>query len=1091
MNADRQGDIGEWLGTIGLAEYTRQFREAKVLTSDLPLLEESDLEKLGIPLGPRKRLLRAIEILRDQRAAGQALDSTGVATRHLAERRQITILFCDMVGSTALAATLDPEALRSLIAEYQRVCGEVIRRYDGFVAQYLGDGLMAYFGWPSAHEDDAERSVRAALDLVTAVKIVSAPEPIRIRVGIATGTVVVGASGDAGSDVSGLAVGETPNLAARLQGIASPDEVIVAPGTRRLLRATVEVEDLGVHRLKGIVEPVQAWRVSGLTATQERFDAARIGTLLPLVGRTAEKALLRDRWQGTIGGSGQVVLVSGEPGIGKSRLLRYVRDAIAVDARYHLALQCSPHHGNTALRPYAGMIRRSAGLDSRAGAAETEAAIEEWLASLGIDPGRAVPLLDAVLSVEATGRHPDPGFSPQRQKEETLLLLVDLVARMARRGPVLLVVEDAHWIDPTSLEATELITGGTFDLPVMVLMSHRPEFAAPRFERARVTALSLDRLRRAEAQELMVSVAGDRTLPEETAEALLARTDGVPLFIEEFARTVLEGDVAIGTPNGHATGTARIPATLQDSLMARLDRLGAAKEIAQIAACVGREFPRPLLAALRSAETAELDAALERLVSANLVFRKQSGEDAVFVFKHALVQDAASGSLLTNRRQAIHAAIARTIENQFPERAGSEPEVLAHHFAAAGLGERAIDYFLEAGRRAVERFANPEAVGHLNRGIECLRGLPAGVDRDRQELLLQATLGTALGAMKGYTPAEVGAAFQRARELCDRVGDMPRMFPILYALWLYFGMRAEYPTAFEVARQLLELAERHGDTAAIVAGRSALGGTEVFGGDLSRALAQARIAVDTYTAAKLGNLVPEYIMDPGIFAMDMESWALLLLGRPDEAELSSANAEATARRAGHPVTLATVVVHAACLHCLRRSPREALQKAREAVAICKEERILLRQVEAQIIEGWAMAMLGDVAQGVELLRTSIGVWDALGARIANPMWFCCLAEASLAAGRTSDARSALSSALDMTRRHGETLVAADVHRVEGLVLLQEGGADSEVRAQAAFRTAIDVARRQGARFFETRAEEALAAMSRDAMGRPGGSTLTH
>jgi class 3 adenylate cyclase len=704
-------DIRDWLRDLALGRYADSF-EANAIDSEVLLeLTEADLEKLGVVLGHRKKLLKAIAALRepDKEIAGPGEADASRAPRREAERRQLTVLFCDLVGSTELAARLDPEDMGQVIRAYQDTCAEGIARWGGHIAKYMGDGVLAYFGWPQAHEDDAERAVRAGLELTDGIAKLdtSAGKTLAARTGIATGLVMVGELIGEGAAREEAVVGETPNVAARLQTLAAPSSVVISLATRRLLGGLFDLEDLGRNRLKGFAEPLPAWRVKGEGLAEGRFEARQTAGLTPLVGRDEEIALLLRRWQQVKDGEGHVVLLSGEPGIGKSRLVREVRARLEGDPHISPLYQCSPHHTTSPLHPLIEQLERAAGF---AAGDRPEAKFDKLAALVARGTDRldqAVPLIAALLGVPKDDRYPSPDLTPQRQKQLTLAALVEQLEGLAAAQPVLLTYEDMHWSDPTTQELLGLTIERLQHLPALLLITFRPEFSPPWPTQPHVSALALSRLGRREGAALVERVVRDKALPAEVAAQIVAKTDGVPLFVEELTKTVLESDLLTDAGDHYElTGSLpplAIPTTLHDSLMARLDRLPTAKEIAQIGAVIGREFSHELLAAVADQPEDQLRGALGQLLRSELLFRQGTLPDATYAFKHALVQDAAYQSLLKAKRQHLHARIARSLEERPSSAIQIAPEVLAYHYMQAGLFELAIPYWLRAGGSAPRR----------------------------------------------------------------------------------------------------------------------------------------------------------------------------------------------------------------------------------------------------------------------------------------------------------------------------------------------------------------------------------------------------
>jgi len=769
----RTMDLGGWLRNLGLEQYEAAFRENAIDDTVLPSLTAEDLKDLGVGIvGHRRKLLDAIAALRTDANANKVPPDVPPAIdrspKDTAERRQLTVMFCDLVGSTALSARLDPEDLRGIIGAYHRCCSELVERNGGFVAKYMGDGVLAYFGYPQAHEHDAERAVQAGLALVEAVPKLktAAVVPLQVRVGIATGLVVVGDLIGAGAAQEQAVVGETPNLAARLQALAEPGAVVIASSTRRLNGRLFEYRDLGTVALKGFAENVPAWQVLGAGATESRFEALH-ATNTPLIGRDEEIDLLMRRWEQAKRGDGCVVLISGEPGIGKSRIAQTVLERLSGEPHTPLRLFCSPHHQDSALYPTITQLERAAGFRREDTAEQRLDKLEALLRQATNDLGEAQPLLAALLSIPAGDRYPPLDLSPQKQKEKTLKALLAQVEGLAARQPVLMVVEDAHWSDPTTRQSLDLTIDRLPYLPVLVIITFRPEFTPPWVGRPQVTLLSLNRLPPRRGAEMIARLTGGKALPKEIVDQIIDRTDGVPLFLEELTKAVVESSILTDTGDCSAvTGPVAllaIPTSLQASLLARLDRLAPTREVAQIAAALGRQFSHELISAVAPMPQQQLDDALAQLVSAELIFRRGTPPDAEYSFKHTLVQDAAYGTLLRSRRQQLHARIAATLEGQFPEIVETQPELLARHCAEAGLVGKAVGYWLKAGQQANARGALTEAVAQLGKGLALLSGAPDGAARQEQELDLQIALGHALVATKGYAAPEAGEAFARAR----------------------------------------------------------------------------------------------------------------------------------------------------------------------------------------------------------------------------------------------------------------------------------------------------------------------------------------
>jgi class 3 adenylate cyclase len=740
-------EIADWLKKLGMSEYAERFAENDIDMAVLPDLTDQHLKDLGVSLGHRLKMLRAIRDLTGASVAATAPSApaaTEPTRREDAERRQLTVMFTDLVGSTALSTKLDPEDLRSVIGAYHKCVADTVGRFDGFVAKYMGDGVLVYFGYPHAHEDDAERAVRAGLTLIEAVGKLRVQEPLQVRIGIATGLVVVGDLIGSGEAQERGVVGETPNLAARLQGLAEPGQVVISNSARRLVGGMFECRDLGRVSLKGFADAIQAWHVLGASSAESRFYAREEAELTPLVGREEELELLRRRWQQTCEGRGRVVLVSGEPGIGKSRLTDAFQGALSAELHYRVRNFCSPHHANSALYPVISQLERAAGFERVEPPADKLAKLE---AVLNPSPGQRdeeIALLAELLSLPTEGRYRLPEMSSQRRKEKALAALLSQLESLARERPVLLVYEDVHWIDPTTHQLLDMAVERVARLRVMLVITYRPEFHPPWIGQAHVTSLTLGRLGESDGMSLVGNVVGDRALPAEIVAEIVERADGIPLFVEELTKAVLESGGSAEDAKRIVSATPSpklaVPATLHASLMARLDRLGPdAKEIAQVGAAIGREFSYELLSLVAQKSDVELRSVLDRFSEAGLMFRRGVPPEATFQFKHALVRDAAYGTLLRHQRQQLHGRIVAVLEASFPEVAKTQPETLAHHCAEAGSVPQAVEYYLAASQRATASWNNTEAGKHLETATALIEGLPAsdpGVNRLRTRIAL-------------------------------------------------------------------------------------------------------------------------------------------------------------------------------------------------------------------------------------------------------------------------------------------------------------------------------------------------------------------
>ncbi|MEH2506618.1 putative ATPase/class 3 adenylate cyclase [Bradyrhizobium sp. AZCC 1578] len=1089
-------DVTAWLCGLGLGQYEQAFRENHIDAEVLMDLTAEDLIGLGVAsIGHRRKLLAAIA---NMRAGSISATTTAMAAPAAvagkaslapeAERRQLTVMFVDLVDSTALAARLDPEEMAEVLRTYHSAVAGAIARFEGYVAKYMGDGMLAYFGYPRAHEDEAERAVRAGLAAVAAVHSLGSAhgETLAARVGIATGPVVVGELIGEGAAREETVVGDTPNLAARLQTLAEPGTAVISARTRELIGGLFELTDLGMQILKGFPVPVRPWRVVGEGTAESRFEALHGAALTPLVGRENEIGLLLEHWERAKDGEGQVVLLRGEPGIGKSRLVRALRGRLENEPHTTLGHYCSPHHQTSPLYPVIGLLERAAGFAADDPAAARLDKLEALLA-LSIDDVTAVaPLLAALLSLETAARYPPIDLSPHRQKERTLEELVNQVLGLAKRRPVLALYEDVHWADPTSLELLDLLVDRVGGAPVLVLITFRPEFEPHWMRYAHVTALTLSRLSRRQGAAMVARLSGGKALPAAVLDQIVAKTDGVPLFVEELTRTVLEANLLRDEGDHYALAgplpPMAIPTTLQESLLARLDRLAPAREVAQVAAAIGREFSHELLALTTALPESELHMALDDLVDSGLVFRRGTPPQATYSFKHALVQDAAYATLIRAKRQRLHARIAAALEQHFPETVQAQPELLAHHFTAAGLAEPAIDYWLRAGQRAIARSAMAEALAQLRNGLNLLAGVPEA-DRRRRELDLQVALGVALMATQGWAAPEAGRANARARELCEQIGATAQLWPVLYGQWVFHGVRAEHNAAREVADEFLRRAQDHQETSATVVAHRIHGTGAFWRGEATSARDHLERTLALYDAERHHALAFLYVQDPRVAALSALSWTLFAQGYPEQARARSREALDAARELAHLNTLAYALLFACFFEQFRRAGREAQDRAEALVELSTEQGFPHFFAPATMIRGWALTKSGEVEIGLAQLRQGLPAWRATGAGLYEPYFLGLQAEAHGRFGAVEEGLNLVAQALERVEETGERWFEAELHRMMGELMLRLPSSDPTA-AEAQFGHAVATARQQGAKLWELRAATRLARLWRE-QGRRG------
>ncbi|HEV7995908.1 MAG TPA: AAA family ATPase [Stellaceae bacterium] len=1067
-------DIAAWLQDLGLERYAPAFRDNEINERVLPSLTAEDLKDLGVTLvGHRRLLLDAIAALGSAGTAAAA-SATAVTAAPAdvrasadAERRQLTGMFCDLVGSTALSTRHDPEDLRELVGDYHRAVAETVGRFDGFVAKYMGDGVLIYFGYPQAHEDDAERAVRAGLAVIEAVGQLPAREDLSVRLGIATGLAVVGdLIGEGAAQERGV-VGETPNLAARLQGLAAPNTLIIAEATRRQIGGLFDLEDLGPQQLAGFAELQRAWRVLGESGAVSRFEALRSGET-PLVGREEEVELLVRRWEQAKSGEGRVVLISGEPGIGKSRLTVVLSEHIGGEPHTRLRYFCSPHHQDSALHPFIEQLERAAGF-ARDDTADTKLAKLQALLASGTADYDDITLLSELLSLPSSAT--ELNLSPQRERENLFEAMLGQLEAEARQRPVLMVFEDAHWIDPTSRELLDLAVDRVRRLPVLLAITFRPEFQPPWGGRSHVTSLALNRLGERAGEALVQNLAGNAALTAEMVAEIVERTDGVPLFVEELTKAVREsaeqGD-RVAAVLGTASQTAlSVPATLHASLMARLDRLGpAAKEIAQIGAVLGREFAYELIEPVAQHPERELQAALDQLDEAGLLFCRGTPPQATYLFKHALVQDAAYSTLLRGRRQELHGRVAAALEAHFADLVERQPELLAHHLTAAGATERAVDQWLKAGRHAAARLAYVEAIAHLNRGLGLLHSIPESPVRSGREIELQLALGFCLFTAKGAIAAK--PAYTRALELAESSGEPQQRFEALYGAWQSTrdSVSGGIAAARSLSERLLRMAEPEGDDGLRLQAHHSGWTTRLHAGDPAKTREHADAGRLLYDPEKHASHRLVYGgHDPGVCAQLSGALAEWLLGYPDKALASIAEGLALAERIAHPFTLGLALLQSSEVYLNLREPERALRQLDAAEAVAAEQRLSLMS-EPGMLRGAALLEQNAVDEAIARIREGVAKWTGLGRTKDLPYGLAFLAEGLARHGDRAAALAALREGLEIADATGEHKWDAELHRVTGTVLLAENKLDE---GQAALQEAIRIAQAQHAKSLELRA----------------------
>jgi len=1111
--------VAEWLSGAGFERYAEAFAEQDITLDVLPELNDADLKELGVAtLGDRKRLLKALAALAaPPAAAGSAAPLNGPtppaavaasvaepAHGHEAERRQLTVMFCDMVGSTQLSGRLDPEDLQNVVRSFHAAIAGAVGAYDGHVAQLLGDGVLVYFGYPRAHEDDAGRAVHAALAALGAVARLRPFGDIELqtRIGIATGLVVVGEIGAGTAAVEQTASGETPNLAARLQSHAGPGQIVMSDETRRLVGASFKMESLGALTLKGFAAPVEAWRVVGERSVASRFEAQHESELIDLIGRDSEVSLLMERWKLARDGEGQAVMLSGEAGIGKSRITHTLRERLAGESAATVLLQCSPYFKNSALYPLVRYFERVSHMTPE----DTDEVRIQKLARLtGSElefPAQSFGYLLRMMGLPDGGRvPPTTGDQPMRENAQLLQAPIDLLRRLSTHHPVLLLIEDAHWIDPTSEQLVAQSIEQLADARVLILVTCRPEYTPSWGNPAHLTRLTLNRLGQKQSMALVAAVTGGKPLPPEVLAEIIRKTDGIPLFVEELTKTVLQSGMLEETADGYRLNGAlpllAIPSTLQDSLMARLDRLAPAKEVAQVSALIGREFSHRLLAEVLQMPDAKLAAALDDLVRAELVVPRDPPPNATFSFKHALIRDTASNSLLKSQWVMRHAQIAAAMERIDPDTVESQPELLAHHYQEGGDLARAFDFRTRAADLATARLAYREAATHLRAALALLPKLPAGSGGDAVELNLQMKLGQLLMQIDGYAAPQTFQCFARSRELASRLGQSDTYVIACSALGATLWASGRYQDVIDMlghlgADEIASLMPMSRVFRGLV-----LGLAEMHLGDLAGAAAHSAEAMRALEAVPHEQRVDIGGIDPVVMVLSQIIAILVNQGYLDQAAEQTLHASALAEARGHTPTRAWAMSMARWAAFRRGDLAESMRLSRELLVLAERLGFQARIATGQMMLGRALVANGDVDEGRRLLREGHAAWMAAGALATGSEYASHAADVLLRAGDAEEAAYYVRSGEQLVRDLGERFFEAELlrHRgqlaergvidhVDGAPAGKPGPADDEAGAddppsrrdvaEGFYRRAIDVADSQGAKLFTLRAASDLA-----------------
>jgi class 3 adenylate cyclase/predicted ATPase len=1080
-------ELAEWLDRHGLGQYAPAFAENNIEYSLLPDLTENDLRKLGVTsLGHRKKLLRAIEALTIARQpAGKiAASNAGVMPSSLVQHgevefRQITVMFSDLVGSTQLSEMLDPEDLQNAIEAYRGECSTAIKRYGGEVARYFGDGVMAIF---KSHEDDAARAIHAALEIVSGVPKLSGPVTLTCRVGISTGPVVVGEIGDSGT-WSMDAVGETPNIAARLQSLAAANTVLVSESTRRLVSAAFDCQDLGLKELKGVTEPLHVYCVLSAKNTASRFEAAHVGSLTPLIGRSSELSLLLDRWRKVKEGDGQVIFLSGIPGVGKSRLLHELKSQIQMEPHILLHHQCSPYHSQSAFFPVKEQIGQAAQLTGRESDAEKLAKLNDYLPHSVDNAVEPVLLIANLLSIPLEGHSELSGLTPQQIKNRTISTVVDILMGFSAQRPTLCIFEDAHWLDPSTLELLQLIINRIDHARVLLIVSCRPEFRPAWITHPNTTVHSLTRLSHTEVKTMIQGLLGDGNVPQPLLDQIIEKADGVPLFIEELTSSMLSTPLRTRGNFERAGQPAllRVPDTLSDALMERLDRVAPSRKLALIAAVMGREFSYDVLLAVSQADEEDMLSALSLLEQADIIYRVDISPSVRFAFKHVLLRDAIYDSLLRSKRQQIHADIAVILDQDFPELAENQPEVLAYHYQEAGNHQLAVRCWFKSGQRALKHSANVEAIASFRKALQLLNALPETSERTRQEIDVQLALGIPLIAVQGYASMETREAFSRARTLCQRLGNIPEYFQALFGLWGHSWMGGKNDDALRMADEFLSRSQALSEPVPLMVAHRVMGSSLLTIGEFQSSAEHFEESIKLSISKAKQPLSGLYMVEPQVASLLLLSLDLWFLGRSDRALSRVSEALALAQDLAHPYTLAFAHYMTSVVYLFRGDAARALESAEKSFAISQEQRLLLYLILSRISRARAVGGLGRFEEARDEIAAGLDEGRRNGVGFMLPMMKSWLADMHARAGENERALSIVEEVLagigDVTGRSWE----AELHRQRAQILLAIAPSKAG-EAESWLAKSIEVARGQGARSLELRAATTLAEL-RQTQGR--------
>lgn len=999
-----------------------------------------------------------------------------------AERRQLTVLFCDIVNSSALSANIDPEDLRDIMRDYRATCSEVVARYDGHVAQHLGDGILVYFGYPHAHEDDARRAVYTALEIIERIQQFnfavenSKDIQLAVRVGIHTGLVVIGEIG--GGDKRALALGETPNIAARIQDHASTNTLIISAATHKLIGEGFDSDSIGDISLKGFSQTLELFQIIKVRDQHNRLTAARTLSRTKLVGRDQETSLLLEKLEQARKGVGQVVLLNGEPGLGKTRMVQMICENTPEDQCTLLECAGTPYYQNSFLHPIIEMVSRAIGVDDNISDTDNLSHIEKTVATLGMNSDVAVPALADLLSIPVSLPLENNSSlvkesTPQQKKRLIMDILVETLQSMARQRFVLLIVEDLQWLDPSTLELLSQLVSQSGLTDIFALFTYRSEFHPPWQNQANLTTITLNHLTQQQSGKLIRQLSRRKTLPVDVFSEIIKKTDGIPYFIEELTNTVLRSNILIEKETHYELSKPMkelgIPSSLQDSLMSKLDSLGKNKGLAQLSSVLGREFGYELLSALTARNTKSLQTSLNQLINAELFFQRGKPPNSQYSFRHALLRETAYQSLLKRTRQKYHQRVASLLKDNFPGTLSENPELMAYHCTEAGDYIEAVNYWLEAGQRAIKRSANLEAVALLTNGLMIIDKLPDTNHRQAIELELHTSLGLAVTMCKGYAAPEVEKSYARAKELCDNIDDVNAIFPVLCGLWEFYIVRAEHDTAHNIAAQLKKMANQSKSSEFTYETKRIMGTSYFWRGQLNDALQHFSLnekpAHEGYQSNK--KQMP-HCQDARVATLANASCTLWLLGYPDQALARAQQALNLAKRLAHPFSQAYALQFLATVHQLRGDRQSVNQYAEAQIILSNTYGFPFWKAIGTMMHTWANKNEDSAIDSCSNFQKSLEEYEASGNKLARSYFLSLLVDLQRDAGLFDSAIKTIDTALHETEKTGEKYFTAELLRIKGELISTTENKGTFLGAESFFNKAQEYALRQNSKSLSLR-----------------------